>query len=121
MFFKDTTRRSRKKVRIRKKINGTADRPRISVFRSLNQIYVQMIDDATGKTLVAASSLSKDIQDDLKKAKSKTDKSKIVGALLAKKAADAGIKTGVFDRSGYKYHGRIKAVAEGAREAGLKI
>lgn len=121
MFLKDTTKRTRKKVRIRKKISGTADSPRISVFRSLSQIYVQMIDDTTGKTLVSASSLSKEIQDDVKKAKSKTDKSKLVGGLLAKKAADAGIKKGVFDRSGYKYHGRIKAVAEGAREAGLKI
>lgn len=121
MFLKDTTRRTRKKVRIRKKINGTAERPRISVFRSLNQIYAQMVDDTTGKTLVAASSLSKEIQDDLKKAKSKTEKSFIVGTLLAKKAADAGITSGVFDRAGYRFHGRIKAVADGVRKGGLKV
>ncbi len=113
--------RLKKKIRVRKKISGTAERPRVAVFRSLKQVYAQIIDDASGKTLVAASSLSKDIANDIKGAKSKIEKSKIVGKHLAEKAIKAGIETVVFDRSGYRYHGRIQAIAEGAREGGLKF
>ena len=121
MIKKDKNRRLRKKVRVRKKILGTASRPRISVYRSLNQMYAQLIDDSMGKTLVAASSISKEIKEEVDGAKGKIAKSKLVGGLLAKKALDAGITTAIFDRSGYRFHGRVKAVADGAREAGIKI
>ncbi len=114
-------KRFKKKIKIRKKISGTADVPRISVFRSLNQIYAQIIDDTKGITLVAESSLSKELANEIKKASGKVEKSKIVGKSLAKKALDKGISSVVFDRNGYKYHGRIKAVADGAREGGLKF
>ncbi len=114
-------KRLKNKIRVRKKISGTPERPRIAVFRSLNQIYAQIIDDTKSTTLVAASSLSKEIQDQLKDAKSKTDKSKIVGKYLAEKAIEKGITSVLFDRSGYRYHGRVQAVAEGAREGGLKF
>ena len=121
MFIKDNTKRATKKARIRRKISGTAERPRLSVFRSLNHIYVQMIDDVKGTTLLEASTKSKELVDEIKSSKGKTSKSKLVGKLVAKKAVEKGITTAVFDRSGYQYHGRIKAVAEGAREGGLKI
>ena len=121
MFIKDNTKRATKKARIRRKISGTAERPRLSVFRSLNHIYVQMIDDVKGTTLLQASTKSKELVDEIKSSKGKTSKSKLVGKLVAKKAVEKGITTAVFDRSGYQYHGRIKAVAEGAREGGLKI
>lgn len=114
-------KRHKRKIRIRKRISGTAGKPRLAVFRSLNNIYAQVIDDAAGKTLVAASTLSKEIENEVKSAESKVAKSKIVGTLLAKKALENSISTVVFDRSGYLYHGRVKAVAEGAREGGLKI
>ncbi len=114
-------KRFKKKIKIRKKISGTADVPRISVFRSLNQIYAQIIDDTKGITLVAESSLSKELANEISKASGKVEKSKIVGKSLAKKALDKGISSVVFDRNGYKYHGRIKAVADGAREGGLKF
>ena len=121
MFIKDNTKKATKKARIRRKISGTAERPRLSVFRSLNHIYVQMIDDVKGTTLLEASTKSKELVDEIKSSKGKTSKSKLVGKLVAKKAVEKGITTAVFDRSGYQYHGRIKAVAEGAREGGLKI
>lgn len=111
----------RRRSRIRKNIFGTAEKPRLSVNRSLNQIYGQVIDDTTGKTLIAASSLTKEIADDLKNAKSKVAKSKVVGEYLGKKAVEAGIKNVVFDRGTYRYHGRVKALADGARESGLKF
>jgi len=114
-------KRLKNKIRVRKKISGTSERPRIAVFRSLNQIYAQVIDDTKSVTLVAASSLSKDIKDQLKEVKSKTEKSKIVGKYLAEKSIEKGITSVVFDRSGYRYHGRVQAVAEGAREGGLKF
>ena len=114
-------RRVRRKIRVRKKITGTTERPRLTVTKSLKQIYAQIIDDSTGKTLVSASSLSKEIAEEIKSAASKTDVSKVVGKFLAKKAVDANINTAVFDRNGYPYHGRIKALADGAREGGLKI
>jgi large subunit ribosomal protein L18 len=104
------------KYRIRKKISGAAVKPRLSVFRSNSDIYAQLIDDNNGVTLAAASSRQKDIQ--AQKAP-KIEKSKLVGAAIATKAKELGISTVVFDRGGYIYHGRVKAVAEGAREGGL--
>jgi large subunit ribosomal protein L18 len=111
-----STARKNIKYRIRKKVSGVAAKPRLSVFRSNTDIYVQLIDDASGNTLAAASSKQKDIA--AQKAP-KSEKSKMVGASIAKKATELGIKQVVFDRGGYIYHGRVKAVAEGAREAGL--
>lgn len=121
MFLKNTTHRATKKARIRRKISGTAERPRLSVFRSANQMYAQLIDDIKGTTLVEASSLSKELAEELKSSKGKISKSKAVGKLLAKKAVEKGITVAVFDRSGYRYHGRVQAVAEGAREGGVKL
>ncbi len=121
MFIKDNKKRERKRIRIRKKISGDTARPRLSVFRSLKHIYAQIIDDTKGRTLASASSLSKEIQNDIKTAKGKVQKSKLVGKLLAQKAAEKGISAVVFDRGGYAYHGRVKAVADGAREGGLKF
>jgi large subunit ribosomal protein L18 len=114
-------KRFKKKIKIRKKISGTPDIPRVSVFRSLNQVYAQIIDDTNGNTLVSESSLSKDLAKDISKVSGKVEKSKIVGLSLAKKAIAKGISSVVFDRNGYKYHGRIKAIADGAREGGLKF
>lgn len=110
----------RKKIHlgIRKTVEGTTVKPRLSVFRSNADIYVQLIDDASGKTLAAASSKDKDIA--AQKA-NKVEKSKLVGGAIARKAGELGLKTIVFDRSGYLYHGRVKAVAEGAREGGLNF
>jgi large subunit ribosomal protein L18 len=121
MFKKDYKRRIKKKFRVRKKISGTAQKPRISVFRSANQIYAQVIDDTTGKTLVSASTKSSEILSEISDTKGKIEKSKIVGKLLGKKAVESGITEAVFDKSGYDYHGRIKALAEGARESGVKF
>ena len=111
-------RREKIKYRVRKKISGTAQRPRLSVFRSNSNIYTQLIDDTTGTTLVAASSKEKNI---LAQKGTKSEKSKLVGNAIAQKATALGINTCVFDRSGYLYHGRRKAVAEGAREGGLQF
>src|SRR5262245_17832817 len=110
--------RSRRKQRIRKKLAGTQEKPRLSVFRSLNHIYVQAIDDATGKTLFAASST--EVKGKTKGTGNK-DAAKAVGELIASKCKDKGIETVVFDRGGYLYHGRVKALAEAARAAGLKF
>jgi large subunit ribosomal protein L18 len=107
--------RSTKKVRIRKKIKGTDERPRLCVFKSLNNIYAQLVDDVTGKTLLTVSTLA-----DIKE-KSGRDAAFEVGKLLATKAKDKKIDKVVFDRSGYIYHGRVKAVADGAREGGLNF
>ncbi len=101
--------------RTRARIKGNGTRPRLSVFRSNRHLYVQLIDDMQGKTLVSASSL------EVKDKKAKTDLAKAVGTLLAKKAKNKNISSGIFDRGSYKYHGRVKAAAEGAREGGLKI
>jgi large subunit ribosomal protein L18 len=111
-------KRQKVKYRLRKSINGTAEKPRLSVFRSNTEIYAQMINDATGNTIVAASSKEKEIK--AQKA-NKSAKSKMVGEAIAKKALALGITTCVFDRSGYIYHGRVAAIAEGAREGGLKL
>ncbi len=118
-FEKKKIRREKIRKRVRAKIFGTPDRPRLSVYRSLKHIYAQLIDDTRGHTLVAMSSLSKEIRDEVKNAKTKTEVSRIVGLALAKKALEKGITRVVFDRNGYKYHGRIKALAEAAREGGL--
>jgi large subunit ribosomal protein L18 len=118
MALNKKQRRERIKLKIRKTINGTASIPRLSVFRSNAGIYAQLIDDKTGKTILAAGSDDKSIKDT--KA-NKVDKAKAVGKLVAEKASTAGISTIVFDRNGYLYHGRIKSLAEGAREAGLKF
>ncbi len=108
--------RQKIRYRIRKKVSGTAATPRLSVFRSNTEIYAQLIDDNSGATIAAASSKQKDIN--AQKAP-KITKSKMVGEAIAKKAVELGVKKVVFDRSGYVYHGRIKAVADGAREGGL--
>ena len=112
-------RRQNIRYRIRRKIGeGTAQRPRLSVFRSNSDIYVQLIDDARGQTIAAASSKDKDIQ---AQKGNKSEKSKLVGAAIARKASELGIKDVTFDRGGYLYHGRVKSVADGAREGGLKF
>jgi len=111
-------RRQKIRYRIRRKIAGTAQKPRFSVFRSNTDIYVQLIDDVSGKTLAAASSKDKEIA---AQKGTKIEKSKLVGAAVARKAAELGIKDVVFDRSGYLYHGRVKSVADGAREGGLQF
>ena len=117
--MKKKTSRDRAKIKIRKKIFGTPEKPRLSVFRSLDNIYAQIIDDTTGNTIVAISSLNKDAKTDLKSVKGKINKSKVIGTLIAKKALEKNIKNVVFDRSGFRYHGRVKALADGAREGGL--
>ena len=110
-------RRNRIRRRIRKKVFGTAERPRLAVYRSNKEIYAQLIDDENGKTLASASSLEKNFE----KEGSKSDRAAKVGAKLAENAKSAGLEFCTFDRGGYRYHGRVKALAEGAREAGLKF
>ncbi|HAK42286.1 MAG TPA: 50S ribosomal protein L18 [Clostridium sp.] len=110
--------RERRHLRVRKKIHGTAERPRLAVFRSEKNIYAQIIDDVAGRTLVAASSLDKDFS---LKVGSNKEAAKLVGEAVAKKAIEVGITEVVFDRGGYVYHGRVQMLAEGAREAGLKF
>lgn len=111
------SRRDRIKKGIRKRISGSAERPRLSVYRSNKGIYAQVIDDVNGKTIVSASSLSKDFSAN----GTKSEQSVAVGKLVAQKAIAAGITTVVFDRNGYLYHGRVKSLAEGAREGGLNF
>jgi large subunit ribosomal protein L18 len=111
-----TTRRQNIRYRIRRKIAGTAQKPRLSVFRSNKDIYVQLINDDAAQTLAAASSRDKDI---VAQTGTKTEKGKLVGQAIARKAKELGIETVVFDRGGNLYHGRVKAIAEGAREGGL--
>ncbi len=110
-------KRIRIKRRIRKSINGTAQRPRLSVFRSNRQMYAQMIDDVTGKTLLSASSLKNEGAQKV----NKIEQAKLIGAEIAEKALSAGINACVFDRNGFLYHGRVQALAEAAREKGLKF
>ena len=118
MALTKNERRLRIKSRIRKVVSGTEARPRLAVFRSNKEIYAQVVDDVTGKTLAAASSRDKDISS----AKgSKSEVATMVGKVVAEKAIKAGINTIAFDRGGYLYHGRVKSLAEGAREAGLKF
>jgi large subunit ribosomal protein L18 len=105
--------RARRHLRVRKRVSGTAERPRLVVFRSLKHIYAQLVDDTTSRTLATAS--------DHKLTGKKSEKSTEVGKLIAQKAKDAGFSQVVFDRAGYRYHGRVKAVADGAREGGLEF
>jgi large subunit ribosomal protein L18 len=119
MGLKKQERRIRIKHRIRKRITGTVEKPRLTVFRSNKQIYVQIIDDINGKTLVTASSLVKEGAG--KEKINKTTQAKLVGKLAASKSKEAGITEVVFDRNGYLYHGRVKALADAAREEGLKF
>ena len=107
--------------RVRKNVIGTPERPRLCVFRSNVHIYAQIIDDVNHKTLVSASSLTNDFKAKVGEAKTKVEQSKVVGALIAEKAKQAGIEQVVFDRGGYLYHGRVKALADSAREQGLKF
>jgi len=112
--------RMRRHMRVRKNLAGTAERPRLNVFRSLVGIYVQVIDDQAGRTLVSASTVEKDLAGRMKGMK-KSEQAKFVGQTVAERAKSKGIETVVFDRGGYRYVGRVKALADGAREGGLKF
>lgn len=112
--------RKRRHHRVRLKVKGIDSRPRLCVFRSLNQIYAQIVDDSQGHTLASASTLDPEIRND-KAGKSKTDKAALVGSMIAERAKKKKIDRVVFDRGGYKYHGRVKALAEAARQGGLKF
>lgn len=114
-------RRLRRKKQIRNKAAGSPDRPRLTVSKSLKHIYVQMIDDTKGHTVVSASSLDEEVRGKVTPKTTKTELSKLVGEAVAKKAAEKNVKTAVFDRNGYLYHGRVKALADAARKAGLKF
>jgi large subunit ribosomal protein L18 len=114
-------RRLRIRKHIAKKVRGTQERPRLAVYRSLNHIYAQIVDDSQAKTLLSTSTLAKDLRDELKEVKDRKALAKKVGMSIAKKAVEQKIKKVVFDRSGYMYHGIIKALAEGAREGGLEF
>ena len=114
-------RRLHIKTRVAKKIRGTADRPRLSVYRSLHHVYAQVIDDAQSRTIAAASSLSPDLRDQLKDVKGMKEIAKHVGISIARKAIEKNIKRVVFDRDGYLYHGIVKSLADGARGAGLEF
>lgn len=119
-IYERNVTRKKKHRRLRFRLTGTSERPRLNVFRSNSQIYAQIIDDTAGKTIVSASTLEKDIQEEIKDL-NKKEAAKVVGKLIAKRAADVGIKKVVFDRGGYIYHGRVAALAEGAREGGLEF
>jgi large subunit ribosomal protein L18 len=110
--------RNRRHNRVRARVSGTPERPRLNVFRSLGNIYAQVIDDIAGTTLVSASTLDSDVSTQIT-GKNKTDSARIVGKVVAERAKNAGVTKVVFDRGGYPYHGRVAALAEGAREAGL--
>ena len=112
--------RQRRHARVRKTITGTAEAPRMNVYRSLNHIYAQIIDDVAGKTLVACSTLDKQVVESVKEL-TKKEAAKVVGTEIAKRALEKGITEVVFDRGGYLYHGRVSELAEGAREGGLKF
>jgi large subunit ribosomal protein L18 len=120
LLDKKQVRHTRRKRRIRKKILGTAERPRLTVYRSLNHLYAQLIDDAADRTLLGVSTLSKELKGKLKTADT-IEAAKQLGALVAQKARELKIETVVFDRNGYLYHGRVKALAETAREKGLQF
>jgi large subunit ribosomal protein L18 len=122
-MIKITPRNELRKIRhkrIRRKVAGTASKPRLSVYISLKHVYAQLIDDETGRTLVSASTLDKELKEALKE-KTLTEKAKAVGKLIAERALAKGISEAVFDRGGYQYHGRVKALADEARNAGLKF
>ncbi|MEY8302991.1 50S ribosomal protein L18 [Anaerosalibacter bizertensis] len=113
-------KRKKRHMRARQKLTGTPERPRLNVYRSLDHIYAQVIDDTVGNTIVSASTLDKELKDKLDKTSNK-EAAKLVGKLVAKRAQEKGIKEVVFDRGGYIYHGRVKELADAAREAGLKF
>jgi len=112
--------RERRHQRLRMRVHGTSERPRLNVFRSLRHMYAQLIDDAAGHTMVAASTLDAEVSEQIAKL-SKAEQAKLVGKVLAKRALEKGVKKIVFDRGGYKYHGRVKALAESARAEGLQF
>lgn len=120
MSEKSREARKRRQRRIRATISGTAERPRLNVFRSLKNVYVQVIDDDAGHTLAAASTLEEALAPELE-GKTKKQQATVVGRVIAERALDAGVTEVVFDRGGYPYHGRVRAVAEAAREGGLKF
>jgi large subunit ribosomal protein L18 len=112
--------RKRRHVRVRKQVEGTSERPRLNVYRSLNHIYAQIIDDSRGSTLLSVSSVDPSLRKSLA-SKTRTEQATVVGTTLAERATEAGISQVVFDRGGYKYHGRVKKLAEASREGGLKF
>ena len=112
--------RKRRHVRVRKQVEGTSERPRLNVYRSLNHIYAQIIDDSRGSTLLSVSSVDPSLRKSLA-SKTRTEQATVVGTTLAERAKEAGISQVVFDRGGYKYHGRVKKLAEASREGGLKF
>ncbi|WP_242393450.1 50S ribosomal protein L18 [Anaeromyxobacter oryzisoli] len=114
------TAREKRKARIRRKITGTSARPRLTIYKSLKHMYAQLVDDVAGKTLVSVCTVSKALKDEVKE-DDKTGAAKKVGEALAKAAKEKGIEAVVFDRNGFDYHGRVQAVAAGARDAGLKF
>ncbi len=121
---KKVEKRKRRHLRVRKKVIGTAERPRLTVYKSLKHIYAQIVVDppiGPSRTLVGASTLSPEIREEIASVKGKIEKAKLVGRLIADRAKKLGIEKVAFDRSGYKYHGRVKALADGAREGGLKF
>lgn len=113
--------RRRVKRSIRLRLSGTTERPRLTVYRSLRHVYAQIVDDTRGKTLVSVSDLSRDLREQFKDAKGQSAVGKLVGQLMARKALEKNITVVVFDRNGYRYHGVVKAMADGAREGGLKF
>jgi len=117
---RNDSQRERSHRRVRVRVHGTAERPRLNVFRSLRHIYAQVIDDSVGHTLAAASTLDAEVGEEAGKLK-KVDQAKLVGKLLAKRAVEKGVKQVVFDRGGYRYHGCVKSLAEGARAEGLQF
>ena len=112
--------RQRRHLRVRKRVNGTPFRPRLNIFRSLSDIYAQVIDDEAGNTIVSASSIDNELRNDMS-GKTKTEQAELVGQAIAKRAKSLGIEQVVFDRAGYRYIGRVKALADGAREGGLQF
>jgi large subunit ribosomal protein L18 len=120
LSVKKETARKKRHSRVRKKVTGTSDKPRLNVFRSVKHIYAQVIDDASGATLIAASSADKELKGKVSTG-GNIEAAKTVGQLVAKRASDKGIAQVVFDRGGYLYHGRVKALADAAREGGLKF
>ncbi|MDT3738927.1 MAG: 50S ribosomal protein L18 [Candidatus Kapabacteria bacterium] len=114
-------RRTKRKAHVRAIITGTPERPRLTVFKSIGQIYAQIIDDVDGKTLVSASTIDKEVRSGIKDGMTKKAKSEVVGVAIAKRALEANIKKVAFDRNGYIYHGRVKALADAARQGGLEF
>jgi large subunit ribosomal protein L18 len=112
--------RLRRHVRVRQNVSGTSQRPRLNVFRSLSEIYAQVIDDESGNTIISVSTIDTNLRSDME-GKNKTEQARLVGEVLAKRAKEKGISEVVFDRGGYRYMGRVKALAEGARESGLRF